>query len=97
MKKTLSMLAVLGIIACSTQSAQAFCWANLNPANWGKNCCPKCEKKCDPCKKVKKCDPCETGYAAPCDPCKKIEKPCEPCQKTRPTCDPCDKLQQMNK
>ena len=101
MKKTLSVLALLGIIACSTASAEAFSWSksNLNPANWGH--CNKCEKKSDPCetgyaapynpcekKKVKKCDPCQTKQEA---------KPCEPCQKIRENCDPCDKLQEMNK
>ena len=96
MKKTLSVLALLGLIVCSVPSADAFCWSNLNPANWG-HC--KCQKKCDPC---------STGYAAPCDPCAKKKKnspcdvqhrtkPCEPCQKIRENCDPCDKLQQMNK
>lgn len=93
MKKTLSVLAVLGIVACGIQSAQAFTWSNLNPATWfgsGKCGCekPKCEKKCDPC---------ATGYAAPCNPCEKKKIECNPCQKTRPICDPCDKLQEMNK
>lgn len=111
MKKTLSLLAVLGIVAVSSQAANAFCWSNVwNPAKWGQNC--PCEKKCDPCKKVEKCnpcekiktcDPCETGAAAPCNPCeKKITKPCDPCQKVKPSpvqqpCDPCEKLQEMNK
>ena len=91
MKKTLSMLAVLGIIAISAQTANAFCWSNLwNPAKWGQNC--PCEKKCDPCQKIKKCDPCETGAAAPCHPCQKAN----PCPVQQP-CDPCDKLQQMAK
>ena len=99
MKKTLSVLAVLGIVAVTAQSAQAFCWSNVwNPAKWGQKC--PCEKKCDPCKKVeKKCDPCETGAAAPCDPCNVKQKvqPC-PCQQTvQQPCDPCDKLQNMNK
>ncbi len=99
MKKTLSLLALLGIAAFSIPQAEAFCWSNLNPANWG-HC--KCEKKCKPC---------ETGYAAPCDPCEKKKvkkcdpckvqqpqtKPCEPCQKVRENCDPCDQLQNMNK
>ena len=98
MKKTLSILALLGIVTCSAPSAEAFCWSMLNPANWG-HC--KCEKKCNPC---------ETGYAAPCDPCQKKKvkkcnpckvkeqaKPCEPCQKVRENCDPCDQLQNMNK
>lgn len=99
MKKTLSILALLGIILTSIPSAEAFSWANLNPANWGH--CKQCEKKCEPC---------ETGYAAPCDPCaqKKKDCPCKvqqktkqcnPCQqqKVRENCDPCDRLQDMNK
>lgn len=96
MKKTLSVLALLGFISVvGTQSAQAFCWSNLNPAYWGH--CPKCEKKksdcecqkkkCDPCEKISQ--PCPTGAAAPCDPCAK-QKPCEPCQKATP-CNPCAK------
>lgn len=107
MKKTLSVLALLGIIVCSAQSANAFGWSNLNPATWfGSGKCG-CEKPKCGCKEVKKCDPCSTGYAAPCDPCekKKIEcnpckkeiQPCAPCQKTRSTCEPCERLQQMNK
>ena len=104
MKKTLSVLAVLGFVAISMQSAEAFCWSNLNPANWG-HCPCKCEKPKCGCQK--KCDPCTTGAAAPCDPCtkKKIQTcdpcqkaiPCTPCQKTRQNCDPCDQLQNMNK
>lgn len=107
MKKTLSVLAVLGIVACGMQSVQAFTWSNLNPATWfGSGKCG-CEKPKCGCEK-KKCDPCSTGYAAPCNPCekKKIEcnpckkqivQPCEPCQKARQICDPCNKLQEMNK
>ncbi len=98
MKKTLSLLALLGVFALSAPQADAFSWSNLNPANWGH--CKKCEKKCDPC---------DTGYAAPCDPCAKKKKncpckvqqpqakPCEPCQKVRENCDPCNQLQNMNK
>ena len=96
MKKTLSVLALLGIFAFSIPTAEAFCWSYLNPANWG-HC--KCEKK--------KCDPCATGYATPCDkkkekkcnPCdiKQEVTPCAPCQKVRENCDPCDRLQEMNK
>ena len=107
MKKTLSMLAVLGVMCLGIQSANAFCWSNLNPANWG-HC---------PCQKVKKCDPCDniTGGAANCDPCakktrpcpckkkakcdpcqKQTVQPCNPCEKKQP-CDPCDKLQEMNR
>ena len=68
MKKTLSILAVTGILLSGIQSANAFSWSSLNP--WGK--CHKCEKKIEqPC-------PCPTGYAAPSDPCEKIKKP-EPC------------------
>lgn len=109
MKKTLSVLAILGVASViATQNAMAFDWSNLNPAYWGH--CPKCEKKkpeckckkekeCNSCEKVKKCDPCEaaTGAAAPCA---KTPAPCNPCQKqvTQPTpCDPCDKLQEMSK
>lgn len=113
MKKTLSMLAVLGIVAIGTQTAQAAWYdSNWNPSNWFGKGCNKCEKKCDPCKKakkcdqyekVRKCDPCETGAAAPCNPCeKKVIQPCNPCQKTNPCpvqqpCDPCNKLQNMSK
>ena len=54
MKKTLSVLAVLGIVSViGSQSANAFDWSSLNPAYWGH--CPKCEKKkadCS-CKKQK--------------------------------------------
>ena len=95
MKKTLSILAVLGIFSVTALSAQA-AWSdsNWNPMNWFGRGCNKCEKKCDPCKKVKKCDPCQTGAAAPCDPCeRKIQQPC-PVQQP---CDPCNKLQNMTK
>jgi len=87
MKKTLSILAVLGILSVfGTQSANAFSWSNLNP--WSKCRCNKCEKKIE-----QKC-PCSTGYAAPCEPCEK-KAPCNPCEKkiTKP-CDSCDRLQQ---
>jgi hypothetical protein len=104
MKKTLSVLAVLGFIMCGVQSANAFDWSctKMNPANWGH--CKKCEKPC----KVKKSKPCETGYASPCEtknktkecnPCKKSAEtkttPCNPCQKVKENCDPCDRLQEM--
>ena len=94
MKKTLSVLAVLGIIAtASMQTANAFTWSNLNPATWfGSGKCG-CEKPKCGCEKHKKCDPCATGYAAPCE----VKTPCTPCQKAQPTCDPCDRLQQMNR
>ena len=90
MKKTLSILAVLGIVSVAgMQTANAFSWSNLNPFNWGR--CNRCEQK------VEKC-PCSTGYAAPCNPCEK-KTPCtDPCtnqikQQSVP-CDACDKLQQ---
>ena len=99
MKKFLSTLAVLGIVAVGVQSANAFCWSNLNPANWG-HC--KCQQKCDPCGNITggaaNCDPCKKKQK--CDPCQKqVKQPCNPCQtqKTRQNCDPCDQLQQMNK
>ena len=98
MKKTLSMLAVLGIITVFAQASEA-AWSdsNWNPSNWFGRGCNKCERKVD------KCNPCPTGYAAPCNPCQKqvIQQPC-PCQKSSPcpvqkTCDPCDRLQNMSK
>lgn len=84
MKKTLSILAVLGIVAVAgMQTANAFSWSSLNPFNWGK--CNRCEKKIE--------KPCSTGYAAPCNPCEK-KAPCGcPIQKSTP-CDACDRLQQ---
>ena len=82
MKKTLSMLAILGIVGViGSQTANAFDWSSMNPAYWGHS--PKCEKKkadckckqkvkkCDPCEKVTTPCPCETGAAAPCEPCAK--------------------------
>ena len=84
MKKTLSMLAVLGIIAIGSQATQAAWYdSNWNPSNWFGKGCNKCEKKCDPC---------ATGAAAPCNPCEKAN----PCPVQQP-CDPCNKLQNMNK
>ncbi len=89
MKKTLSVLAVLGIVSvCCMQTANAFSWSNLNPFNWGR--CNKCEQKVQPCN-------CPTGYASPCDPCEQ-KTPCTtPCGKTinkTAPCDACDRLQQ---
>jgi len=113
MKKTLSILALLGVMCFSLESANAFSWSSLNPAYWGH--CPKCEKQKKDCGCKKRCNPCETytGGASPCDPCaKKVKKcdpckksytpeaktPCSPCEKVKPQpCDPCDKLQNMNK
>lgn len=90
MKKTLSVLAVLGIVAVSgTQCANAFQWSNLNPATWfGNGRCNRCETpKADcGCKdRVSSPCPCTTGAAAPCDPCKKEYK--------STPCDACDRLQ----
>ena len=97
MKKTLSLIAILGTAAViGVQSANAFSWSSLNPAYWGH--CPKCEKQksdCDCKKKVDEDCPCTTGMAAPCEPCAK-KTPCDPCKKviTQPKpCDPCDRLQ----
>ena len=94
MKKTLLATTLLLALSATTLTADAFCWRNLNPANWGT--CPKCEKTAS-CKcKKQKCTP----------PCEKKEKvcpeaktcPCQPEQKatTCPqpdNCDACDKLQ----
>ena len=95
MKETLLATTLLLALSATTLTADAFCWRNLNPANWGT--CPKCEKTAS-CKcKKQKCTP----------PCEKKEKvcpeaktcPCQPEQKatTCPqpdNCDACDKLQQ---
>ena len=84
MKKTLSILAVLGIVSVAAyQSADAFSWSSLNP--WSK--C-RCENK------MKQC-PCSTGYAAPSSPCE-TKAPCDPCEKIKKAapCDACDRLQQ---
>ena len=74
MKRTLSILAVAGILlSFGIQSANAFSWSSLNP--WSK--CKKCEKKIPECS-------CPTGYASPCDPCnKQITKPtpCDACDR----------------
>ena len=98
MKKTLSLLAVLGIVSfAGIQQADAFSWSSLNPAYWGH--CPKCEKKKQDCgckPKINKDCPCTTGAAAPCNPCAK-KAPCDPCDRavTQPVpCEPCDRLQQ---
>lgn len=97
MKKTLSMLAVLGILACTAGTANA-AWSNSNwnPMNWFGRGCNKCQK-------VQPCNECPTGYATPCNPCeKKVIQPCNPCHKSNPCpvqqpCDPCNKLQNMTK
>ena len=86
MKKTLSVLAVLGIVAFAGNQCvnAAFSW---NPANWFGHGCNKCEKIKKDCgcpKKITPC-PCTTGAAAPCNPCQK--------ETTQP-CDACDRLQQ---
>lgn len=95
MKKTLLATTLLLALSATTLTADAFCWRNLNPANWGT--CPKCEKTAS-CKcKKQKCTP----------PCEKKEKVCPeaktcPCQSEQKAttcpqpdnCDACDKLQQ---
>ncbi len=88
MKKTLSVLGILSVLAFSAQSSQAFEWKYLNPANWGtcSKCeCPKgkckCKKECNPCKKkdcgcMPKCDdgyPCPAAPPAPCDACDQLQ------------------------
>jgi len=96
MKKTLAVLTLISALTISTQAGNAFCWRNLNPANWGT--CPKCEKVKNDCvcEKKKKCNPCEKKVK-PCDPCEKKTAPCNPCMKqpsgTAAPCDPCEKLQ----
>ena len=85
-------------LSATTLTADAFCWRNLNPANWGT--CPKCEKtasckckkqKCTPpCEKKEKVCPVEQKAACPC----KTTPKCNSCEQPAP-CNPCDKLQQQ--
>jgi len=97
MKKTLLAATLLIAMSATTLTADAFCWRNLNPANWGT--CPKCEKtascKCNkqkctpPCEKKEKVCP-EEKAACPC----KTEPKCNTCPQPDP-CNACDKLQQQ--
>ena len=94
MKKTLSVLAVLGMILfIGNQSADAaFSW---NPAHWFGHGCNKCEKKkpvCG-CPRNDTC-PSTTGAAAPCSPCIKENNPCQKAIPEPQPCDACDRLQQ---
>lgn len=95
MKKTLLATTLLLALSATTLTADAFCWRNLNPANWGT--CPKCEKTAScKCKKQKCTPPCEKKEKV----CPEVKTcPCQPEQKatTCPqpdNCDACDKLQQ---
>ena len=98
MKKTLLATTLLIALSATTLTADAFCWRNLNPANWGT--CPKCEKtascKCKkqkwtpPCEKKEKVCPVEQKAACPC----KTTPKCNSCEQPAP-CNPCDKLQQQ--
>ncbi len=98
MKKTLLATTLLIALSATTLTADAFCWRNLNPANWGT--CPKCEKtasckckkqKCTPpCEKKEKVCPVEQKAACPC----KTTPKCNSCEQPAP-CNPCDKLQQQ--
>ncbi len=88
MKKTLSVLGILSVLAFSAQASHAFDWKYLNPANWGT--CPKCECAKDKCKCQKECDPCKKND---CDCAPKCEEAC-PCPAAPPApCDACDQLQ----
>ena len=83
MKKTLSLLGLLSVLAISAQASYAFDWGYLNPANWGNSAC-KCEKR-------NKCNECQK--ATPCTP-KCAEIPSCPCPAAPPApCDACDSLQ----
>ena len=98
MKKTLLTTALLLAFSFTTMSAEAFCWRNLNPANWGT--CPKCEKTAScKCKKHKCTNPCEKENVCPthkqpgcaCKKHKNIKsetnttKNCNPCQSMNET------------
>ena len=94
MKKTLLTATLIAALASATLSAEAFCWRNLNPANWGT--CPPCEKTAScKCKKDKCIPPCKKEEKTTCCPTKnscQTEKP--KCNSCKETCNPCDKLQQ---
>ena len=92
MKKTLLTATLIAALSTTTLTANAFCWRNLNPANW--NTCPKCERQVScGCQKDR------------CSSCTKKENPCKKknscCQTQKPQCNcgsnnmsPCDRLQQ---
>lgn len=84
MKKTLLATSLLIALSATTLSANAFCWRNLNPANWGT--CPKCEKTAS-CKCKDKCKP----------TCEKKQKACpvekKACPVEKKTCCPTEKKQ----
>lgn len=89
MKKTLSVLALLGLIAVTSNQAANAAWS-WNPMNWFGRGCNKCETPKPNCgcpEKVSAPCPCTTGAAAPCDPCQKQIPQSQPC-------DACDRLQQ---
>lgn len=95
MKKILLTTTLIGALMATSLTADAFCWRNLNPANWGT--CPKCEKTAScKCKKQKCVPPCEKSEKSTCCPTKKecpTEKPkCNSCGQNN--CSPCDRLQQ---
>ena len=95
MKKTLLLGTMILSMSVMSLSAEAFCWRNLNPANWGT--CPKCEKTASncQCKKDKNTSKCEKKENKGCpvkNKCQTTPKS-EPCQTTQP-CNPCDRLQQ---
>ncbi len=86
MKKTLSVLGILSVLAFSAQASHAFDWKYLNPANWGT--CPKCQTPKSDCKCKKECDPCKKQE------CKPSCQEAMPCPAAPPApCDACDSLQ----
>jgi len=95
MKKTLLTATLIAALSMTVTTANAFCWRNLNPANWGT--CPKCEKTASTCscKKDRCSSKCEKkekkGCPTKCNE-QKTQK-CNPCQ-TQAPCNPCDKLQE---
>ncbi len=95
MKKTLLTATLIAALSVTTLSADAFCWRNLNPANWGT--CPPCEKTAScKCKKQKCVPPCQKEEKTKCcptqNPCKTEQPKCNSCKSE--TCNPCDKLQE---
>lgn len=94
MKKTLLVCTVALAMSAASLSAEAFCWRNLNPANWGT--CPKCEKTASNCgcqkdKCPSKCEKKEKKCCPTKNKCQTTPK-CDPCKTSTP-CNPCDRLQ----
>jgi hypothetical protein len=97
MKKSLLATALLVCLSSMTLTADAFCWSNLNPSNWGS--CNKSEKvaSCN-CKKhhkpsCEKKDKCHIEQKKESCSQEETSSSCGSCEENS-SCDPCDRLQQ---